>query len=397
MANELERLIVSLDADIEPYRRKLQQAQAQTNTRLRNVESRYASTTARIGKQSEVAGSKITRAFRGAATSATLLHGPLSGIGSRVTAISGSISRGNVAMAGFALTIGAVTYSAYKALAAFQEFETQGIVIENLLRSTGGSSGKTAKDIEDLAQSIASATLASTQGVRKAAGVLLTFRTVAGDAFDRALRAAQDLAATGIGSIETNALQLGKALEDPIQGLSALKRSGVSFSESQKLVITRMLQTGRVAEAQSKILDGVESQVGGAGNARGLAGAYDTLSQSVDNLLVKWGKQIAEGIRLESTIKGIASAVDAVNKAAGGGSLEDRLVAVNERIERLRARARPPGIQGLTYDRNHEKEINDANRERMVLERLLEVERLKQAIAKSESDAAQKAIADEQA
>jgi len=340
MASEVERLIVALDANIEPYRRKLRQSQAETNTRLRGVEQRYGAATAKIGKQSDVMGSKMTRAFRGAATSATLIHGPLSGIGSRVTAISGSISRGNVAWAGFAVVLGGVTYTAYQALEAFQKFETQSLVLEQVLRATGTASGKTAEDLERLAQSIALNTLASTEGVRAAAAQLLTFRSISGEAFDRTLSLAQDLAAVGFGSIQQASVQLGKALEDPVQGLASLRRVGVSFSESQKQVIKSLLETGKTAAAQEKILDAIEKQVGGAGAsaAGGLAGAYDTLSQATDNLLVKWGEQIAEAINLKASILGVADAFKALQDATTTTDpSQERLNEINEKVARLRA------------------------------------------------------------
>jgi len=76
-------------------------------------------------------------------------------------------------------------------------------------------------------------------------------------------------------------MQLGKALEEPIVGLGALRRVGVSFTEAQKEQIRVLDMTGRKAEAQEIILRALNSQVGGAGveAARGLNGAIDSLSE----------------------------------------------------------------------------------------------------------------------
>lgn len=102
---------------------------------------------------------------------------------------------------------------------------------------------------------------------------LLTFKElaatadVAGGAFDRATQAAFDLAAAGFGSATSNATQLGKALQDPIKGLTALTRSGVTFTEAEKNMIRTLVESGNTLKAQEMILAAIESQVGGTAEA----------------------------------------------------------------------------------------------------------------------------------
>lgn len=72
---------------------------------------------------------------------------------------------------------------------------------------------------------------------------------VAGGAFDRATKAALDLAAAGFGEAENNAVQLGKALQDPIKGITALARSGVTFTKEQKNMIKAMVETDEASAA----------------------------------------------------------------------------------------------------------------------------------------------------
>lgn len=102
---------------------------------------------------------------------------------------------------------------------------------------------------------------------------LLTFKALgetadeAGGAFDRATIAALDLAAAGFGSAETNAIQLGKALQDPIKGLSALRRAGVTFNEQEKQNIKTLVESGKTLQAQELILKAIETQVGGTAAA----------------------------------------------------------------------------------------------------------------------------------
>jgi len=135
-----------------------------------------------------------------------------------------------------------------------------------------------------MAVSIGRGTLASVQGARDAAGVLLTFKSITGETFRETLKLTQDLAAVGFGTMKTAALQLGKALEEPEIGLSALRRVGVSFNEQQKEQIKVLSMTGRQMEAQTLIIKALKDQVGGAGEgaAGGLAGAFDTLGENVN-------------------------------------------------------------------------------------------------------------------
>jgi len=102
---------------------------------------------------------------------------------------------------------------------------------------------------------------------------LLTFKNIAreadvvGGAFDRATVAAVDLAAAGFGAAEQNAVQLGKALQDPIKGITALARSGVTFTDQEKAKIAALVNSNQMLEAQDTLLKAIEAQVGGTAKA----------------------------------------------------------------------------------------------------------------------------------
>jgi hypothetical protein len=113
---------------------------------------------------------------------------------------------------------------------------------------------------------------------------LLTFKNLAltadqvGGAMDRATLAAIDLAAAGFGEAEQNAIQLGKALQDPVKGITALSRSGVTFTEQEKEKIAALVETNRVLEAQDLILSAIETQVGGTAAATATGSAKMSLA-----------------------------------------------------------------------------------------------------------------------
>lgn len=117
---------------------------------------------------------------------------------------------------------------------------------------------------------------------------LLTFKQLAqtadetGGSFDRATMAALDLAAAGFGSAETNAIQLGKALQDPVKGITALARAGVTFTKQEKEQIKTLVESGKVLQAQDLILTSIETQVGGTAEAT--AKASDKMALAFDNV-----------------------------------------------------------------------------------------------------------------
>lgn len=179
------------------------------------------------------------------------------------------------------------------------------------LKSTGAVANVTARQVEALAGSLSRLSGIDDELIQQGENLLLTFKNVrnevgaGNDVFNRAAKAAVDLSVAGFGSIETTSKQLGKALNDPVRGMTALARAGVTFTESQRDQITALVNTNRSLEAQKLILREVESQVGGSARALGetLPGKLNILRQAFDNIA---GTVIA---RFEPAIKEAADGV----------------------------------------------------------------------------------------
>jgi hypothetical protein len=181
----------------------------------------------------------------------------------------------------------AAMFSARAVIGAAETYETRMARINAIIRATGGVAGRTAEQLEAQAQALARATLESVDGVMNAQQVLLTFRNVQGEVFDRAIEGAADLAAAMGTDIVGATRQLARALEDPINGVTALTRSGTVFTQQQRDQIRALVESGRTLEAQNIILAELEGQYGGAAReAGGLTAAKDSLGQSINNLLI---------------------------------------------------------------------------------------------------------------
>ena len=133
----------------------------------------------------------------------------------------------------------------------------------------GASTDEVTKRLVSYAEATARATGIDTNAIKATQAKLLTFKELAASAgelggeFDRATQAAIDLGAAGFGTAEMNAVALGKALNDPIKGITALSRSGVTFTEVEQERIKTLVASNKVSEAQILILEAIETQVGG--------------------------------------------------------------------------------------------------------------------------------------
>lgn len=118
------------------------------------------------------------------------------------------------------------------------------------------------------------------------------------EAMRRGTAAAFDLQALGIGDAESNILGIGKALNDPIKGMTALAKSGVSFTAVQKEQIKNAMAHGDLAKAQKILLEGIESNAKGAAeatvtNTQKLNVAFGNLTEGVAGALMPAIQQVA--------------------------------------------------------------------------------------------------------
>ena len=177
---------------------------------------------------------------------------------------------------------GAVIFN--KMIAATIEQDRVMAQLNATLKSTGGAAGKTASDLAKTAAELQKITTYGDEAIISAQSLLLTFKEIKGDNFDRTTKAVLDMSTAMGTDLKSAAIQLGKALNDPSTQLSALSRSGVSFSESQKEMVKAMVESGNIAEAQTLILKELESQFGGSAEA-----ARNTLGGALEGLKNNWG------------------------------------------------------------------------------------------------------------
>ncbi len=277
MSGKLDRYTIVIDGD---------------NTKLELAAKSTVSSLGKVGRAANDSNgnvNKLAAGVRHAQTNVAAFQGPLGGVSGRLGALSTMLSNTNPLMVGLGLAVSGVTLLMVGAVKEFDQFNLRNKKTEALLKATGSASGFTGEQLDKMAKAVALNTLASVEGIKDTQNVLLTFKGISKDSFSSAITLSQDMAAVMGTDSKSAALQLGKALERPTQGITSLKKAGVSFTQGQRDMIRDMEDAGRVVDAQTYILETLKNQIGGTGAAEGdgtVVGAIDSFDQHWQQLKV---------------------------------------------------------------------------------------------------------------
>jgi hypothetical protein len=153
--------------------------------------------------------------------------------------------------------------------AAYVEQEKVEAQLNAVLKSTGGAAGVTANELKNMASQLQDTTKFGDEAIIGGQNLLLTFTKIGKDVFPAATETMLNMSEALGQDMKSSAIQLGKALNDPVQGISALSRVGVQLSEEQQQLIKDFSAVGDIASAQKVILGELETQFGGAAKAAG--------------------------------------------------------------------------------------------------------------------------------
>lgn len=207
------------------------------------------------------------------------------------------------------------------------------------LKSTRGVAGLSADALNEHALALSRISVFDDGVVSQAQALLLTFTQIRGPIFKDATQAILNVAQAMGTDLRSATIQVGKALNDPILGMTALARSGIQFTEAQKDVIKELVETNRVADAQRVILAELETQFGGSAAAarNTFGGALAGLTNEINNLLTVTNE--LGNNWLVKFINKIGDAIAYVNKELTilGTSVELGTTKVSDAYRKLRA------------------------------------------------------------
>jgi len=278
--------------------------------RQANVVKRSVTTISNRNGKAANETAELSKRMTDLSKSVQVALGPLSGIASRITAITSLANRNTAAIAGVVGAMIAFGGAAVQSVRAGLRFESEMKVLENRAKALQDTLGFTTNELNEMARALGRETLTNANEARKAIVTLTTATSLSGENFRRALTLSQDLAASGFGNLISQARRLAAVLQDPEEGMERLRRVGVTFNDQQQAILRTLVETGDVATAQTIILDELAKKVGGNAKsaAEGLAGAWDTLLETL--------RQTAEvAVSEQGVLTGIAAQVNRVTEA----------------------------------------------------------------------------------
>lgn len=210
--------------------------------------------------------------------------------------------------------LGGLAVAAKAGFAEFVEGEKITAQTEAVLKSTGAAAGVTTAEIKALAGAIGDKSGIDAEAIQSGQNLLLTFTNIknaageGNDVFDQTTQIMTDMSVAMGTDVKAGAIQLGKALNDPIKGVSALSKVGVTFTKQQKAQIAAMMAAGDVAGAQGVILAELRKEFGGSAEAAGktFAGQVNRLRNTLEDLA---GALVAAVMPALSTLLGLVSKV----------------------------------------------------------------------------------------
>lgn len=286
------------------------------------------------------------------------ISGALNGVSRSFSALGGVVSAGIITAAFIRNTIDA---------------QNELGQLNAVLRSTGEAAGFNSMQLVKMADTMAQSTTHSAGEIVKAQTRLLSYSSIVGEQFPRALQMAIDQSVRLGEGIEQSAETIGKALEKPSQGVTALTKQGFRFEESQKKVMKALEDTGRLAEAQSLVLDVMgESYAGAAEAARDtFGGAVIGLKNTLNDLLT--GDSGGEGLQ------GVTGAIKDLTGVLNDPSVRDGFASAAEGMILLASKAAEAvAMVGGLYELLSQapKALADKNQNGLIQERMRVEERL---------------------
>lgn len=258
------------------YKTKGMQGLAKSQQEL-NKASRAANTGANSIK-------KFDRAVASAGRSSRSASAGVKAFGAATVGATGSLKAFGAAMASYLAPVAAIAAAVgalAKSMQIAGEREADARALANGLQKIGAETAAL-ESLQAAADRLGKTTLLNQEDFTKGFKLLTSFRNIALSSYEEVATAAADMSAVLGNDLNSNLLQLSKALEDPAKGLTYLSRSGTTFTEQQKEMIKSMQEAGNLAGAQAEIMKVLEAQYGGAAEAAGksgLAGAFDSMME----------------------------------------------------------------------------------------------------------------------
>tara|TARA_Y100000004_G_scaffold183002_1_gene230304 strand:- start:6153 stop:8258 length:2106 start_codon:yes stop_codon:yes gene_type:complete len=200
--------------------------------------------------------------------------------------LSAIATKASIAFAGLTATVTGL-------ISTYRTQEQAERKLETALTSTSFAAGVSAEELKNLASELQSVSTFGDEAIIEAQALLLTFTKVGKEVFPMATESILNMSAAMGTDLKSSTIMLGKALNDPIAGVTALSRAGVQLTETQKEQIKTQTELGNVSTAQKIILKELETQFGGQARATAEGtGRFIQLSNTLGDVAETIGKHL---------------------------------------------------------------------------------------------------------
>ena len=292
----------------------------------------------------------------------------------RILGGSFAVLRSKLLLASFAMATLSATFG--KVLKAYANQEKAEKKLAQALKSTRHSAGLTHKELTLMASALQSVTAHGDEAIIETQALMLTFTNINKEVFPQSLEAILNISDAMGQDLRQTTIQVGKALNDPIQGMSALRRIGIQLSDTQQQQVRQFMAVNDVASAQKIIIEELDTQFGGMARATRLtfAGSLTALANSWGDAMERMGEALAPFIgTLANALKDITSIMMSEGERQLKfleeiGASEETLQIARIRLLKEEAQERISAIDGLDINLDkHESLVEVYQREEMRL------------------------------
>jgi hypothetical protein len=244
--------------------------------------------------------------------------------------------------------------------------------VEQTIKATGSAAGVTAEELKNMSSELQTVTKFGDETILRGQSMLLTFKNIGKDVFPAATEAMLNLSEAMGSDVKEQAIQLGKALNDPITGLTALRRVGITFTEAQEDTIKRMQEMGDIAGSQKIILAELESQFGGLARATAQIGTgplvqfqnrIGDIQEDIGEKLLPTVIDLAKGFERWLTPERVDKIVDGFDDwAVGAKEIAKWMAGIAKSGEEL--------LETFTGPKSNDNFLNDKETNKQVKERV---------------------------
>jgi len=234
-------------------------------------------------------------------------------IGSISTPLGAIAKVGAAIGAAFTAAAGAVAYAGYKLNSIGEEGRASDAKLKNVV-NTMGLFGNQADIVANRLLDVADATarkigvdddlIASTQAIVMSFEDIGKTANITGGLFDQVTKAALDMSVLFGGDATSYAIQLGKALSDPVKGLTALKKTGALLPVDIDRIGQEFVRTGDKGKAMADVIAAVNRQV--VAQSEAVAKTSEKIKVSLGQIVESFAKPFSEGFN------GLPAALEAV-------------------------------------------------------------------------------------